>query len=173
MNLARNICQVLLWLLACSPALAGEAGWRLRLDGIGALKVGMRFDQVNRLLGHRLVRPPPQLLATSGCEMIPFETRRGRDEVWLMFVGDVLKRVDASDGVPSERGIRSGDTEAQVRAAYPSAKVEPHATEEEGHFLTVFSPDGRLAIRFETFRGKVGSLYAGEVEQVRYTEGCS
>jgi hypothetical protein len=57
-----------------------------------------------------------------------------------------------------------------VLAAYPSATSQPHS--DGGLYLTVLSPDGKHAMRFETSQGKVTLFYAGAFEQVQYTEGC-
>lgn len=167
MNSLRNVCPVLLWLLACGQALAGGPGWKLGFDGLGPIKVGMRFPQVNKLLGNRLVRTPPELLGTAGCESIPLDDSA---EMLLMFVDDVLKRVDVAGDAATDRGIRRGDPVARVLAAYPSAARQPDS--DDGLYLTAMSPDGKRAIRFATFRGRVQLFYAGEFEQVQYTEGC-
>jgi hypothetical protein len=167
MHHLRNVFRLLPWLLACMPALAAEPAWKLGFDGYGPLKVGMRFGQVNKLLGKRLVRTPPQLLATADCEQIPMD----KDEmIWLMFTGEVLTRIDVMGGVATDRGITTGDAEARVRSAYPSATSQDA---DGGLYLTVLSPDGKRAMRFETYQGKVQMFYAGAFEQVQYIEGCS
>jgi hypothetical protein len=87
-----------------------------------------------------------------------------------MFIGDVLKRIDVTGGTPTDRGIRTGDDVARVLAAYPSATSQDS---DGGIYLTVLSRDGKRAMRFETYQGKVQLFYAGAFEQVQYTEGCS
>jgi hypothetical protein len=163
MKLLRNVC-LSLGLLACLPA-HGAQPWQLRMDGIGPLQVGMRSGEVERLLGHRLEREPPELRASPVCEQVKLP---GQD-IWLMFMNDVLKRVDVAQGATTVDGVAPGDPVARVFAVYPKVASAPNGSE---RYLTVFSADGTRALRFETGDGKIAFIFAGETREVRFTEGC-
>jgi hypothetical protein len=170
MRLPRNACAVLLLLLTL-PALAGAPPWHLRFDGIGPLKVGMDWRQAESALGRPMPHTRPELLATPGCEMVAVP---GHPHVWLMFIADVLQRVDieAGSGVRTVAGVAPGEPVARVLAAYPGVESGTQAYDERERYLTVHAPDGANALRFETGQGKVGRAYAGQWKVVQYVEGC-
>lgn len=152
----------------CVPAPAAD--WMLRVDGIGPLRIGMRFDEANERVGKVLRRTEPALRASEGCDQLALKTHPG---IQLMFIGDVLARVDvAAAGTRTDHGIAVGDPVARVLKAYPRIQAEPNKYDASEQYLTALSADGKLAIRFETRRGKVGQFYAGAFEQVQYVEGC-
>lgn len=174
----RILVAVVLWATctSCVSVFSLDNRWDLRFDGIGPLKVGMRYDEVSRLLGHTLERTDPRLLPTLGsdCEQIPLDTRPG---IALMFIGDILRRVDVYSkdgkvGGRTESGIGIGDSVQRVLDVYPDAKIDRHEYVDSEYMLTASSPDGKLAIRFLTLQGKVEMYYAGESGAVRLTEGC-
>jgi hypothetical protein len=81
---------------------------------------------------------------------------------------DVTRR-----NIPTASGIRVGDSEALVMKVYGrKIKVEPHAYDPEGRYLTLYSSDGRYGLRFETDGRKVTGFYAGESHAIAYIEGC-
>ncbi|MGO4378369.1 hypothetical protein [Pseudoduganella sp. RAF53_2] len=156
--------------LACAQAQAGN--WVVRVDGAGPLKIGMKFDTVNRVLGDHMERTPPPLRANGNC----FYVRPADDpSLMLMFVDDVLRRVHAvEEGSASERGVAVGDSVEKVRQIYGEAvKDEPNAYDASEHYLTVHTGGGQYALRFETSKGRISALYAGDWRQVQWTEGCS
>jgi hypothetical protein len=167
MNLSRNVI-VLILLLAGLPALA-DPGWRLRFDGIGPLHVGMRFEEAGRALGRPLVPTRRELLATPGCDMVAVPGHKG---VWLMFLDGVLKRIDVEGGARTVEGIGTGDPVQRAFASYAGVTSERHAYDDSERYLTVRSPNGATALRFETNEGKIGRFYAGEARAVAYVEGC-
>jgi hypothetical protein len=87
-----------------------------------------------------------------------------------------LVRVDTDESsVPTDRMVRVGDSEAQVKKAYGSEiKAEPskYTGEEGGRYLTVSSPDQKYGVRFETEKGKVTIFYSGTYTAIQYVEGC-
>ena len=159
------------FLLALAAAAGADAApeWTVRPDGAGPLKVGMDFDTVNRVLGDHLVRTPAALQPTQGCFYV---SPAAEPRVGLMFVDDVLKRVDVSEvGVRSDRGVGVGDPVDKVSSAYGQAvRTSPQAYDDRERFLTV--QNGQYAIRFATRQGTVAGFYAGAWEQVQYDEGC-
>jgi len=159
-------------LLALASGLAHAGDWVVRVDGAGPLKIGMKFDTVNRVLGDHMERTPPELRANRNC----FYARPADDpSLLLMFVDDVLRRVDAGEeGSRSERGVAVGDPVEKVVQAYGEAvKEEPHAYDASERYLTVHTGAGQYAIRFETSKGRISTFYAGDWRQVQWIEGCS
>jgi hypothetical protein len=167
MRLLRDVC-LSLGLLACLPA-QGAQPWQLGMDGIGPLRVGMRFEEVEQLLGQRLERSEPELGPSPECDQIELP---GRKRIWLMFIHDVLKRVDVAQGGSTAEGAAVGDPVARVFAVYPQVASEPDAYDQNERYLTVFSPDRERAMRFETHDGKIARVYAGATREVGFIEGC-
>jgi hypothetical protein len=99
------------------------------------------------------------------------------DEPKLSFliVDDRLARLDVqSASVPTDRGIRVGDTEAKVKSAYAgNVRVQPHKYT-DGHYLVVENPrDTTIALIFETDGGRVTRYRLGSKPVVAWVEGCS
>jgi hypothetical protein len=159
-------------LLMCllTPALSLANGWELRIDGLGPLRIGMKFDAVNKLLGNTLEHADNPLLAAESCDMVDVKDPSG---VALMFINDKLTRIDVWDkNIATASGIRIGDRTQRVFDVYFKAAVEPHGARDPEEYLTAISRDGKLAIRFETKDDKVTRLLAGGVEAVQFVEGC-
>jgi hypothetical protein len=151
----------------CMPLLASAAEWDLRLDGIGPLTVGMRFKDANAQLHGTLELDPG---SQSACY---YARAPGHPQLALMFVSDVLRRVDVMEGgVRTAEGVAVGDPVKHVFDAYRRVAAERHAYDEREQYLTVRSPDGRLALRFETREGRISAFYAGRYKEVQYIEGC-
>lgn len=157
-------------LLAGVPAHSAQP-WVVRFDGVGPLRYGMTFEEVNARLGHRLKRTPPALLATRGCEQIALD-ELGRKGIWLMFVDDVFRRVDVARGARTAAGIGVGDPMPRVFAAYESVASAPRPYQDDELSLTVRAPDGKHALRFETEKGAVALFIAGDQAPVQWMEGC-
>ncbi|MBA5638164.1 hypothetical protein H3H37_13985 [Duganella sp. LX20W] len=145
--------------------------WTLRVDGAGPLKVGMRFDTVNKILGEHMDRVPAWQRMVPDCFQVSPAEQGG---IVLMFVHDVLKRVDVTQpGIESERGIALDDPEGKVGRHYGEAvRKVAHPHRAEGHYLTVRAGEGQYAIRFETEQGRVAAMYAGAWQQVLQEDGC-
>jgi hypothetical protein len=153
------------------PLTASAAGWTVRFDGAGPLKVGMRFDTVNKVLGERMERVPKELRGTPNCFQIEPAHQPG---LLLMFIDDVLKRVDVmEEGIASERGVGLGDPVEKVTRGYGEAIVrsQPGGDVAE-QTLTVKAGGGQYAMRFDVVKDKVVGLYAGDWQQVQLIEGC-
>ena len=169
MRLLRNVLFAAC-LLACMSARAAEP-WIVTFDGAGPLRFGMSFDQVNARLGHKLKRTPPAQRASTECDQIELD-EIGHKGIWLMFVRDVFKRVDVVAGARTVAGIAPGDPVERVRAAYRHVEEAPRPYVETELSLTVSAPDGRRALRFETEKGAVAIIFAGEATPVQWIEGC-
>ncbi|MFS2004388.1 hypothetical protein ACEN9F_12260 [Duganella sp. CT11-25] len=153
------------------PLMAQAGDWTVRFDGAGPLKIGMRFDTVNKILGDNMQRMPKELRNVPNCFQLEPARQPG---LLLMFIDDVLKRVDVmEEGIASERGIALGDTVAKVERAYGEAiQRAAQLRDPAEQTLTVLAGGGQYAIRFETGKGKITGLYAGDYSQVQLTEGC-
>jgi hypothetical protein len=159
---------------ADSAAVVGvdSAGaWRLSETGIGPVRVGMTVAEAAAALPDAGgSHPVTEECAYVGLSGLPAG-------VSLMTVGGRIVRVDVDDSsaVATARGARVGWTEAQVLAAYPGARVEPHKYD-DGHYLVAIpgAPADTLhRIVFETARGVVTRFRGGVVPEVEYVEGCS
>jgi hypothetical protein len=169
MRLPRNVLFAAC-LLACVCARAAEP-WTVSFDGAGPLRFGMSFDQVNARLGHKLKRTPPAQLASTECDQIELDGI-GHKGIWLMFVRGVFKRVDVVGGARTAAGIAPGDPVQRVRSAYRQIEEAPRPYVDTELSLTVSAPDGRHALRFETEKGSVAIIFAGEAAPVQWIEGC-
>jgi hypothetical protein len=142
--------------------------------GIGHLRVGMTVEQARRASGRRIVVDAAEF--TTGCRYAAVRSLR----VYLMLLHGRIARIDVARGSPVHAlgGIRRGDTEADVRAAFGPKVVETqHAYVPAGSYLTVgwrTGPYAKRGIRFETNeKGTVTDIYAGRHDPIRYIEGCA
>jgi hypothetical protein len=142
--------------------------------GIGHLRVGMTVEQARRASGRRIVVDAAEF--TTGCRYAAVRSLR----VYLMLLHGRIARIDVARGSPVHAlgGIRRGDTEADVRAAFGAKVVETqHAYVPAGSYLTVgwrTGPYAKRGIRFETNeKGTVTDIYAGRHDPIRYIEGCA
>jgi hypothetical protein len=148
-------------------AAAVDEGWTLGPDGFGPFRIGMSFAQAHAL-APGLAATPARLLASEGCDQLPLP---GHPGVALMFVDGVLHRVDVFGPGVRAGGVAVGDPVARITHAYAGIAQEPNAYDERESYLTA-GPDQGRAIRFETDKGRIGAMYAGDWPQVQYTEGC-
>jgi len=98
-------------------------------------------------------------------------------ESYAMSDGQAIRRITAGEGsaLKTARGIATGASEAEVRAAYPGIVEEPHKyVAAPGKYLTWMPEDGGPGLRFEIDeQGKVGLIHAGEMPWLGYVEGCA
>jgi hypothetical protein len=168
-------CIALLCVSTLALAFAGSASaidsWRLRIDGIGPVKIGMTIAQLNATLHERFGMPEDE--SDRGCFYLEPKAHPG---VSFMMENGKLVRVDVGmRGIETRSGIQVGDSENRTHRVYGSSlTVETRAyLDEPDHFLTIKSKDGRYALRFETAHRKIESFYAGTAQAVSYIEGCS
>ncbi len=90
-----------------------------------------------------------------------------------MAIDGRLARIDVYKGTwQTSAGIGLGDTEADVRAAYPRLRTQPHKYEPDGKYLIL--PGKHRRIVFETDGdGVVTGIRSGRVPEVMFVEGCS
>ena len=161
----------LLALVAAAPPARPPA---ITAEGWGTLKVGMPLAAIERAMG-RDSRPG----AVGGPEpdaCDEFHPRRAPAGLIVMTERNRLSRISVTrPGLATDRGIRVGDTAAQVRAAYRgrTLRVEPHKyTDAPARYYT-WLRDARRGIVYETNqKGRVASIHAGDANAIRYVEGC-
>ena len=156
---------------AARDSAAPAGAWQLSEAGIGPVRVGMTVAEAAATLpGGGAPHPETQECAYVGLSGLPVG-------VSLMTEGGRVVRVDVDDSsaVATARGARVGWTEAQVLAAYPGARVQPHKYE-DGHYLIAIPgapADTTHRIVFETAGGVVKRFRGGVTPAVEYVEGCS
>ena len=166
----RQIAALLVFLAITSAALAQPPS--IRFDGFGPVTVGMSKAEVDRALAQKLEQPPES--HDNECEY--FAPTQGLTGVLFMFSHGRLVRVDVEKGkTQTALGIRIGDSIAKIKKAY-TARVAITAHQyipaPHGKYVTVKSPDGKHAIRFETDNGRVVAFYSGRFPEVEYVERC-
>ena len=161
---------MILLLLAASAA---QPQWRVTVDGLGPVRIGMTRQQVESALHTRL--KGEAIEDEKACvEMVP----AGRDQgLWFMFEDYKLTRI--SIGQPSRvttlRRIGIGASAADVRRAYGRAlKADAHKYEgPPAEYLTYWTVPGKRGVRFETDgKRRVQSIHAG-TSSIEYVEGCA
>ncbi len=90
----------------------------------------------------------------------------------------VIRRITIGrqSAVKLSEGIGIGASEADVRAAFPSFREEPHKyVESPGKYLTApNAASGDPALRFEIGQeGKVSLIHVGTMPVLGYVEGCA
>lgn len=154
-----------------APSPAGlQADDPLRYDGIGPVRIGMTLAQAERAAKQPLTEFRDDL--GNGCGFV--EPRSQRPDISFMVDDDriTLVYVEQTSRTRTDRGIGTGSTEAQVRAAYPDVVQTPHAYT-DGSYLTATSEDGRYAIVFETDGARVTLIRGGDERSKGQVEGCA
>ena len=149
-----------------APGAATPAPATLSAAGIGSIRFGMTLEQAQQAAGGKATLPEP---FDPACSMVRFATL---PKLRFMVENDVVTRADAEPGVENAVGIPFGATLADIRASHPEAQITPHKYDENGHYITFPSADGRSAIILEETGGKVTKMRAGLQPAVAYVETC-
>lgn len=158
---------------------------RLRLDGIGPVKIGMTLTEATQAVGREVAVDPRSLFddAESVCGFA--EVSGGPGDLAFMVLRDDpqaewrIYRADVHEAsrIATGGGIRIGATEDEVKQVYgDKLKVEPHEyTGPVGHYL-ILDVDGEgtgFMLLFETDGTRVTQFRSGNDEAVRAPEGCA
>jgi hypothetical protein len=142
-------------------------------DGYGSLRFGMKLDEAEKALGHKLA--PFNANDEETCRY--YKAEGALANLAFMTADGVVVRLDVQpgSGIVTDAGAKIGDSEARVLELYKGrVEVQPHKyTGPEGHYLVVKGGDGKVQLVFETDGAKVVSYRAGVEPQVQYVEGCS
>lgn len=143
---------------------------RLRLDGIGPVRVGMTTAEASRSSGKRIAVDPDSGPNPASCG---FAVPTGGPDISFMVIDGKVQRVDVGPGssVATVSGVRIGDTEAEVGRIYGERlRVGPHPYREGGHYLIYDSaePSQRdLLLIFETDGATVTAFGPGGATRYR------
>lgn len=157
---------------------------RLRLDGIGPVKIGMTLSEASAAVGREVEVKENSLLADeeSACGFADVED--GPAGLSFMVLRDNpgaewrIYRVDINETsrIATGGGVRIGATEDEVRQVYGAQlKTEPHEyTGPQGHYLVLdVDGEGGYMLLFETDGAKVLQFRSGNDAAVRAPEGCA
>jgi hypothetical protein len=183
-DLMRKIVLAFAAALVAGAAVAshGQSPSALTVEGLGPVKIGMTLAEVERALGTKLSMYYLDDTDPNACGTGNRADGKNADVYYLLEDGKLarIEIVTLDTGTPTvpairtAKGIGLGSTEAQVKAAYPGVKVEPHPyLEDAGHYMVVKSADGKTGIIFETDTKTVIEFRAGAYPQVGYIEGCA
>lgn len=163
-----------LWLalLIIATALPGSArdtpSWRLGFDGIGPIRIGMRFDEVNRSAGRSLRHAYNPNNENRRCEYLPSHRYPG---IAFLFVDGRLTRIDVtSPAWPTGADIAVADAATKILATHPGVGSQ---TVRGALVFTVNAPGGARALRYVTDGTRVNALSAGETASVENEEKCA
>lgn len=147
-------------------ATATPNGEVLALEGLGDLAIGKPVPASSTFASRGAQIPG------SDCKTLSSPDYPG---VYALVEGGEVRRITITrdSQVRLIEGVGVGSTEAEVLAAFPGFKSEPHKyVGPKGRYLTQPGTDPRL--RFETGEdGKVTSVHMGEEPQLTYVEGCA
>jgi len=156
-------------LLAASLASTGAAAPRpvLTPDGMGAIRIGMSEAEAARRFG---------MVSTEvdgDCHHLEFPGRV--DLTGLARKGRIAGLLASGESqLRTDRGIRIGSTERDVRRAYgPGLKVEPSTYDDPpAHYLTFWVRPNVRGVKFVTdAKGLVIAINVGD-ETIGWTDGC-
>lgn len=163
---------------AANPMTPASGVDTLSAQGFGPLRIGMSLAEVDAALGpdanpEAVGGPEPEV-----CDQ--FRPARAPEGLLVMIERGVLTsvRLTRSSAATTDSGVSIGDSEADVRAAYPTLDEQAHAYEAvPAKYLTAWSgaarstPDAR-GLRFEIGQdGRVSSITGGG-PSIQYVEGC-
>lgn len=144
---------------------------RLRMDGIGPVRVGMAVDKASAAAGVPIRVGDDEF---GNCRYAWVPAIEGLD---FLVVDGRIARVGVGDGpIRTVSGMRIGATEAEVHRVYGARlTVERHVYHPNGHYLVYTAADPSLqqfSLLFETDGRVVTSFRAGLKAAVARPEGC-
>lgn len=156
-------------------ALASISVWaldaRVSMTGFGEIQIGMTDEALEAVVGMAIA--PPADEEEAACRYaFPDGPRAGMS---FLLLDGRLARIDVDrPGILTSPGASVGDSEADIASLYgPSLRVSNHFYRgSDGKYLTVFSPDGKHGVRFETDGQIVTRYYVGTAQAIQYVEGC-
>lgn len=147
--------------------------WKVNLNGIGPIRVGMSPRQASQAIGAQLVGYGQ----STGGECYYIHLEKETKGVDFMIIGGRVARIDVNTPeITTVSGARVGYTEDQIKSIYPGQlAVGPHKYVEKGHYLTFIPKDPQFSqyrLIFETDGKVVTSYRAGKLPEVEWVEHC-
>jgi len=169
---------------ASAPANA-SANARFSFYGLAPAAAGLAQAQAESALGQpfkpeaaapgRVASAPARAASAAerACQYHGVDSHPG---VRFTLASGVVARAETRDGrYATLSGVHVGDTLDRARQAYGKRlSVGPHPYFDNGHTLTVYSPDRRFALVMESNdSGRIITLRGGRLPDVGWLEGCS
>jgi hypothetical protein len=148
----------------------------LEVTGYGPMHIGMTLAEARQVSGQPLNAEALEPNEPGACSEQEYRTTDG-DTLYLMFEGDKITRISASDRATHTRTAQNvgvGSTDAEVRAAYQNVVEQgAHYSPPPAHNLIVWTVPDQSGLLFEVNeRGVVTSVHAGG-PSILYMEGCA
>lgn len=149
------------------PADTTTDEWAVGTGGAGPFRFGTPLSELRT----HIDKPPD---SAEDCTVVT--PAHAPDSLMAMLESNRLVRIDVIGGTtPTTAGVRIGDTEAAVRAAYPGVQARTHKYVAQHRYL-VAMPDAPAdtlrRIVFETDGARVLRYRAGVFPAVEYVEVC-
>ena len=163
--------------LASPPEVPPDAE-TLAADGWGPLRIGMSLAEITAAAGED--SDPRAVGGPDPARCDEFRPTNAPEGILVMVENGVLTRISVSrnPNIRTSEGLRIGDPESSVLAAYGSrAKVDPHQyVDPPAKYITVWreplSSANPRGIRYEIdSNGNIAHLRAGG-PSIEYVEGC-
>lgn len=148
----------------------------LTVEGYGPLQIGTSLADARQISGQPLDNEALEAEIPGACSEQQYQASDG-DRLWLMFEGDRLVRITASNEAPHTRTAQNvgvGSTDAEVRTAYQNVIEQgAHYNPPPAHNLIVWTVQDQSGLLFEVNdQGVVTAVHAGG-PQILYMEGCA
>jgi hypothetical protein len=170
-----------------SPAASVERKvvFRLTVDGLAPVRLGMKISAAERALGTKLGRLSrssdgfsKENEASEACWLRRRRDGRNPGIVYMTERGSIVRidtdgQVRNAERTMTGRGIGPGSFETEVQKAYgPGLQLEPHPIA-AGTMWAVVERSGSGAIRIEIRNGIVVAMFTARGDALDYPEGCS
>jgi hypothetical protein len=148
----------------------------LTFAGYGDMRIGMPIAEARQVSGQPLDAPALEEGIPGACNEQEYRTADG-DKLYLMFEGDVITRISASDEAThtrTDQNVGVGSTGAEVRTAYQNVIQQgAHYSDPPAHNLVVWTVPEQSGLLFEVNeQGVVTAVHAGGAS-ILYMEGCA
>lgn len=144
--------------------------------GWGGIEAGVTVDSAEHATGLKL-RDDGHYTDAGDGSCLAYRVVGGPENLRMLVEGGVVTTVEvyAEKGQPTfrtDRGVKLGDPEAAVRAAYKALKQLPDIySEPPDKKLFFYESGGERGIKFDINDGKVSGMSVGTTS-IEYVEGC-
>lgn len=157
--------------VAMTASAQPAASTRATMSGIGPIRVGMTESALERALGTRL--PETQDAEEDECRQV--EAGPAWPGTSVMLLNGRVVRIDVSaPGIRTLSGAAVGDSQREVAQLYGGRLLVTthfHGVD-DSKYLSMYSRDRRLGIRFETDGERITEYYVGTADAVQWATGC-